>query len=107
MNTPQRSPQQTATVNATMPSSDSENTILMTSIVVLESPHGQRMRDRAFLDSGSTTSIVSNWVVQQLQLKRKSDETSLSGIYGFKGHSSHSTSLVVRPIDSHEHAFLL
>ena len=50
---------------------------------------------------------MSNRVVQQLHLKKNSEETSLTDIHGFHNHNSHSTTVVVRPVDDNELSYSL
>ena len=68
----------------------------MTSQVILEAPSGKWIVVRALLDSGAGLSLVSQRVVQQLQLPKTSRELSISGVMGTNaGSVSHMVNLVI------------
>ena len=102
-----RPSQQTATVNAALPASQFQNTLLMTSMVMLESPTGQQIQARAFLDSGSTLSLISNRIVQQLELRKRIDKLSRTGVCDLTTNSSHSTTVLVKTVDTNQHCLTL
>ena len=58
------------------------NTLLMTCQVRDKAPDGTLIRGRALLDSGSTSSFVSERIVQSLGLNRSSQRLTVSGIGG-------------------------
>ena len=64
----------------------------MTSQVVLESPSGKKLVSRVLLDSGALVSLVSNRLVQCLQLPKTLHQLSLSGVQGI--HTNFNNCLV-------------
>ena len=56
------------------------NTLLMTCQVGIKSPDGSYVKARALLDSGCTSSFVSEHIVQSLGLKRCPHDVKVSGI---------------------------
>ena len=79
----------------------------MTSMVMLESPTGQQIQARAFLDSGSTLSLISNRIVQQLQLRKRTDKLSRTGVCDLTTNSSHSTAVLVKTVDTNQYCLTL
>ena len=67
--------------------SNLSNTLLMTCQVRINAPDGTSIKARALLDSGSTTSFVSERVVQSLELSRRSQCLTVSGIGGISHNS--------------------
>ena len=63
------------------------NALLMTCQVLVHSPDGIALKARALLDSGSSTSFVSDQLVQNLQLPKTSRDIKISGIAGISHHS--------------------
>ena len=63
------------------------NTLLMTCQVKVNAPEGTSIKARALLDSGSTTSFVSERIVQALGLIRRSKCLTISGIGGLSHKS--------------------
>ena len=63
------------------------NTLLMTCQVKVNAPEGTSIKARALLDSGSTTSFVSERIVQALDLIRRSKCLTISGIGGLSHKS--------------------
>ena len=58
------------------------NTLLMTWQVRIKAPDGTYVKARALLDSGSTISFVSEFIVQSYGLNRRSQCLTVSGIGG-------------------------
>ena len=56
------------------------NVLLMTCQVFVQSPEGTLLKARALLDSGSSTSFVSERIAQALRLPRTNQSTILTGI---------------------------
>ena len=75
------------------------NTLLMTCQVGIKAPNGTLVKVRALLDSGSTTSFVSERVVQSLNLSRRSQCLTVSGIGGTT-HNSPLSSVSTLEISS-------
>ena len=76
--------------------SSKQTVLLATAQVVIESPNGNKVSARALLDTGADTSLISEWIVQSLQLKRNHVNISLSGIHDnltTKAHYSTSFNL--------------
>ena len=67
---PARSAANSAVVNALTPQESSEPNacLLMTSQVIIQAPSGRKIVARALLDIGATTSLISNRIVNRLQL---------------------------------------
>ena len=63
------------------------NALLMTCQVLVHFPDGIALKARALLDSGSSTSFVSDRLVQNLQLPKTSRDIKISGIAGITHHS--------------------
>ena len=63
------------------------NTLLMTCQVLVHSPDGIALKARALLNSGSSTSFVSERLAQNLQLPKTSRDIKISGIAGISHHS--------------------
>ena len=62
--------------------SNLHNTLLMTCQVRIKAPNSTSVKVRALLDSGSTSSFISECVVQSLNLNRRSQCLTVSGIGG-------------------------
>ena len=60
----------------------SSNTIMMTCQVLIHAPDGSQLRARGLLDSGSSTSFVSQRLVQSLGLPRSTKNLQITGIAG-------------------------
>ena len=56
-------PAQSTVVNAVVPTVNAESTFQMTSLVILEAPRGQQIRERALVDSGASISMITSRVV--------------------------------------------
>ncbi|XP_076398078.1 uncharacterized protein LOC143266413 [Megachile rotundata] len=54
--------------------------LLATARVKVEAPSGDSIEIRALLDTGSDTSLVSQWVVQTLRLPRRAVQVAISGV---------------------------
>ena len=65
----------------------SQKTLLMTCQLLVNAPNGSCIRVRGLLDSGSSTSFVSERVVQSLHLSRSSQTINISGIAGISHKS--------------------
>ena len=63
------------------------NTLLMTCVLVVCAPDGTSVKARCLLDSASSTSFVSERLVQALHLPRVSQNLSISGVAGLSHHS--------------------
>lgn len=63
------------------------NTLLMTCQVLVHSPDGIALKARPLLDSGSSTSFVSDRLAQNLRLPKTSQDIKISGIAGISHHS--------------------
>ena len=76
------------------------NALLMTCQVLAHSPDGIALKACALLDSGTSTSFVSDRLVQNLQLPKTSRDIKISGIAGISHHSPlHSVvNLVISPM---------
>ena len=59
-----------------------EEKLLMTSQVLLTGPSGKQLVVRALLDTGADTSIISNKVMNTLQLKKLDQWVTLTGVEG-------------------------
>ncbi|XP_075167480.1 uncharacterized protein LOC142239573 [Haematobia irritans] len=70
-------------------SSSNENTILATAVVEVQTRTGEFILARALLDSGSQPNLITEDLVQKLQLKKCKDILNLTGI-GEIGSSSKS-----------------
>ena len=77
------------------------NNLLMTCQVSVLAPNGLSIKARALLDSGSSTSFVTEHLARSLQLRRTKQFNQISGITGFlPSHSSQSvTSFHVSPLN--------
>ena len=64
------------------------NTLLMTCQVIASSPDGQPTQARALLDTGSTTSFISEHLTNSLNLRRSSQSIRISGIAGSSPEST-------------------
>ena len=56
--------------------------LLMTSQVIINSPNGKQVVAQALLDSGATISLISKWIVQELQLEKSSCNITLACVQG-------------------------
>ena len=65
----------------------SSNTLMMTCQVLIHSPDGSQIRARSLLDSGSSTSFISQRLVQSLGLSRSSKNLQITGIAGMSHNS--------------------
>ncbi len=74
-------------VNHVTPNSTIQASLSMTSKVVLEAPSGKEVVARALLDSGAGLSLISQRVVQQLELPKTSHPITISGVMGTKAGS--------------------
>ncbi len=63
------------------------NTLLMTCQVLIHAPNGSQIRARGLLDTGSSTSFVSQRLVQSLGLQRSSKNLKITGIAGISHNS--------------------
>ena len=63
------------------------STLLMTCQVRIKAPDGTSIKARALLDSGSTSSFVSERIVQSLGLNRRPQHLTVSGIGGISRKS--------------------
>ena len=79
--------------------SKSFSTLLMTCSVQVTSPHGGSIQARALLDSASSTSFVSERLVQCIRLPRSRELTQVTGIGGLPCQS-HTQSVVHFSISS-------
>ncbi len=77
---PENEQSNTASTNAQTGSSS--NTIMMTCQVLIHAPDGSQLRARGLLDSGSSTSFVSQRLVQSLGLPRSTKNLQITGIAG-------------------------
>ena len=68
-------------------SGSNSNTLLMTCQVLVHAPDGSQVRARGLLDSGSSTSFISQRLVQSLHLQRFSKNLQISGIAGISHNS--------------------
>lgn len=64
-----------------------QNILMMTCQVLIKSHDGTRVKVRALLDSASSSSFVSERVVQGLCLRRSPHNVSISGVAGLTGQS--------------------
>ncbi len=74
-------------VSTNIQTGSSSNTIMMTCQVLIHAPDSSQVRARGLLDSGSSTSFVSQRLVQFLGLPRSSKNLQITGIAGIS-HSS-------------------
>ena len=74
----------------------------MTCQVLIHAPNGSQIRARGLLDTGSSTSFVSQRLVQSLNLQRSSKNLEITGIAGISHNSPlHSVStFYISPTDS-------
>ena len=63
------------------------NTLLMTCQVLVYFPNGIALKARTLLDSGLSTSFVSDRLAQNLQLPKTSRDIKISGIAGISHYS--------------------
>ena len=68
--------------------------LLMTSQVVLTGPTGKQMVVRALLDSGAEVSIISNKIMNSLQLTRQDEWMTLQGIESPDNSTARPTAMV-------------
>ena len=88
---PDISQQDAAAVNTVGPQFALQPTLQMTSQVLLQAPSSKQIKVRALLDSGASISLVTNKVVQQLQLRKTPQNILISGAQGSNtGTSSHA-----------------
>lgn len=64
----------------TMTATTSNVVLLTTARVIIQAPSGKRLEVRALLDSGADTSFLSEWVAQELALKRSAAQISITGL---------------------------
>ena len=78
------------------------HTLLMTCQVLIHAPNGSQIRALGLLDTGSSTSFVSQRLVQSLNLQRSSKNLEITGIAGISHNSPlHSVStFYISPTDS-------
>lgn len=79
--------QSTPIVSSNTAAGVTSNTLLMTCQVIVKSLDGSSIRARALLDSASSTSFVSERLVQNLCLPRTRQDVHISGIAGLSHHS--------------------
>ena len=74
----------------------------MTCQVLIHAPNGSQIRARGLLDTGSSTSFVSQRLVQSLNLQRSSKNLEITGIAGISHNSPlHSVfTFYISPTDS-------
>ena len=93
--------QDDAIVNTVEPRSALEPTLQMTSQVLLHSASGKQVMVRALLDPGASISLITNRVVQHLQLKKTPQHIVITGAQGSDtGISSHAVDVCVLPVHS-------
>ncbi len=74
------------------------STLLMTAQVIVESSEGSKVNARSLLDTGATTSLVTQRLVQQLKLKCTKHNLHIHGVQDISiGSSSKATSFKVSP----------
>ena len=58
------------------------SSLLMTAEIIIRSDNGKRVKIRALLDTGSSTSLLTNCVANQLGLRKIRQTTRIMGIQG-------------------------
>ena len=86
LSTTEQSASVTASISSYTATGFATNTLLMTCQVLVHSPDGIALKARALLDSGSSTSFVSDRLAQNLGLPRTSRAIKISGIAGIPHH---------------------
>ena len=66
----------------------------MTSQVVLTGPTGKQMVVRTLLDSGAEVSIISNKIMNTLQLNKQDERMTLQGIESPENSTARPTAMV-------------
>ncbi|XP_029176359.1 uncharacterized protein LOC114944555 [Nylanderia fulva] len=85
-----------ATAVAALASTTNNTVLLATAMIKLISHSGRTVKVRALLDSGSEASFVSERVAQQLQLRRRRVNVTVSGLQGVTtGRVTHAVSLMI------------
>lgn len=90
---PQNTNSNSDTILSTM--SDKNEVLLATAMVKLFSTNNEPVYARALLDSCSTTSLVTNDLVQKLKLTPTNSTINISGIHGTATHSNKVVSLSI------------
>ena len=86
---PDTSQQDVATSNTIETQLALQPTLQMTSRVILQAPSGKQTIARALLDPGASISLITNQIVQQLQLGKTSQNLLISGAQGSNTVQAH------------------
>ena len=85
-------------VNSIEPTPKLEASLQMTNQVIVESPEGKQLQARALLDPGASVLLVTQHIVQQLQLPKYTQNLDITGAQGTStGNSHYAVTLLVKP----------